>query len=88
MRKFPLLAAVLVFSTSRAHCATPLYKEVFVNFGVHNTGSFPNGRLVQANDGHFYGTSQSGGVKLGGTAFKLTPAGQLSIIFPSAGAPG
>ena len=82
MRKFPLLAAVLVFSTSRAHCATPLYKEVFVNFGAHNTGSFPNGRLVQANDGNFYGTSQYGGVKLGGTAFKLTPAGQLSIIFP------
>lgn len=82
MKNLAWLAAVLVCSISRAHCATPLYKEVFVNFGVHNTGSFPNGRLVRANDGNFYGTSQSGGVKFGGTAFRLTPAGELSVIYP------
>jgi uncharacterized repeat protein (TIGR03803 family) len=62
--------------------ATALYEEVFTNIGAENTGMFPNGRLVQGSDGNFYGTSQQGGVKLGGTAFRLTPGGKVSSIYP------
>ena len=64
--------------------ATATAEDLEASTGVKPAVGFDwtNGRLVQANDGNFYGTSQFGGVKLGGTAFKLTPAGQLSIIFP------
>ena len=43
-------------------------------------GASPLDGLVQASDGNFYGTTVSGGLDDFGTAFKLTPAGQLSII--------
>jgi uncharacterized repeat protein (TIGR03803 family) len=67
--------------TSATQGATALYEEVFADIGAGNTGMFPNGRLVQASDGNFYGTSQQGGVKIGGTAFRLTPGGKLSSIY-------
>jgi uncharacterized repeat protein (TIGR03803 family) len=46
-----------------------------------------NGRLVQANDGDFYGTTEVGGgceivLTSGcGTVFKLTPGGKFSTIY-------
>jgi uncharacterized repeat protein (TIGR03803 family) len=52
-------------------------------------GASPNGGLVQADDGNFYGTTYSGGVNnascgasgLGcGTVFKITPSGTLTTI--------
>jgi uncharacterized repeat protein (TIGR03803 family) len=42
-------------------------------------GLLPNG-LVQAVDGKFYGTTQSGGAGGGGTIFAITPAGKLTVI--------
>lgn len=49
-------------------------------------GASPLDALVQASDGNFYGTTVTGGTFDFGTAFKLTPAGDLSIIsFPSLG---
>lgn len=45
-------------------------------------GSGPNGPLVQASDGDFYGTTQVGGTHLNtGVVFKLTPAGQYSTLY-------
>ncbi len=59
-------------------------------FGVvHNFGPndpplpqdalYTNG-LVQASDGNFYGTSQSGGDFMQGTVYRMTPAGTVTII--------
>jgi uncharacterized repeat protein (TIGR03803 family) len=43
-------------------------------------GMFSYTRLVQAADGNFYGTTDSGGTDLGGTAFKMTPGGTLATL--------
>jgi len=45
-------------------------------------GSGPTGKLVQSSvDGNFYGTTASGGMNDQGTVFKITPGGQLTIIY-------
>jgi uncharacterized repeat protein (TIGR03803 family) len=44
-------------------------------------GSRPSAGLVQASDGNFYGTTYRGGARLGGTVFKLTPAGSLTTLY-------
>jgi uncharacterized repeat protein (TIGR03803 family) len=44
-------------------------------------GQYPYARLVQATDGNFYGTTQSGGSQALGTIFRITPSGGLTTIY-------
>src|SRR5271166_94706 len=46
-------------------------------------GDDPNGALVQAPDGSFYGTTSSGGrgADDAGTVFKITPTGTLTTLY-------
>jgi uncharacterized repeat protein (TIGR03803 family) len=43
-------------------------------------GEAPEGTLVQAGDGNFYGTTYGGGSADWGTVFKLTPEGTLTTL--------
>jgi uncharacterized repeat protein (TIGR03803 family) len=43
-------------------------------------GSYPVASLAQATDGNFYGTTEFGGTRRHGTAFKLTPRGALTTL--------
>ena len=57
-----------VFRISPSGSYTNLY-----SFGRSPTdGKLPKARLVQGNDGNFYGTTQQGGTTGNGTVFKLT----------------
>jgi uncharacterized repeat protein (TIGR03803 family) len=51
-------------------------------------GSLPFSKLVQANNGNFYGTTYNGGAHDYGTVFQITPAGVLTTIHSFAGADG
>jgi uncharacterized repeat protein (TIGR03803 family) len=51
---------------------------VLSNFDGTN-GSEPNG-LVQGSDGNFYGTTAAGGTANAGVIFKVTPAGDLTVL--------
>ena len=44
-------------------------------------GKNPSGRLIQGSDGNFYGTTTGGGAKGGGTVFRITPSGTLTILY-------
>jgi uncharacterized repeat protein (TIGR03803 family) len=45
-------------------------------------GGFPNGGLIQATNGDFYGTTSYGGANLYyGTVFKITPSGTLTTLY-------
>jgi uncharacterized repeat protein (TIGR03803 family) len=43
-------------------------------------GIYPSGPLIQAGNGNFYGTTQSGGVTNGGTVFTITGAGIVTTL--------
>ncbi len=63
-------------------------------FDFYSDGGFPNGGLVQAADGYFYGTAEYGGSSSNcsfdrcGTVFKMTPDGQLTPMHSFAGTDG
>ncbi len=60
----------------------------FCSFAHCSDGAVP-GPLIQATDGNFYGTAALGGSAKGyGTVFKLTPAGQYSVIHTFIGTDG
>jgi uncharacterized repeat protein (TIGR03803 family) len=48
-------------------------------------GEYPLGRLVQATDGNFYGTTFQQGAGGGGTVYKLTPGGALTVLHSLSG---
>jgi uncharacterized repeat protein (TIGR03803 family) len=43
-------------------------------------GAFPEGTLLQATDGNFYGTTEAGGEFKHGTVFKMTPEGRFTTL--------
>src|SRR5271165_623716 len=45
-----------------------------------SNGLNPDGSLLQATDGNFYGTTSSGSGNLG-TVFKMTPSGTLTTLY-------
>jgi uncharacterized repeat protein (TIGR03803 family) len=67
-----------VFRITLGGTLTTLY-----SFGRAETdGKFPDGGIVQAADGDFYGTTYSGGTRrLYGTVFKITPSGTLTMLY-------
>lgn len=44
-------------------------------------GVDPQGGLIQATDGNFYGTTAVGGAHDGGTVFQITPQGTLTTLY-------
>jgi uncharacterized repeat protein (TIGR03803 family) len=51
---------------------------VLHSFSGGDDGSYPNGGLIQATDGNFYGTTYTGGSSDRGTVFRMTPAGAVT----------
>jgi uncharacterized repeat protein (TIGR03803 family) len=67
-----------VFEITPSGRLTTLYN--FANGGT-NGGTDPEGALIQATNGDFYGTTVSGGTSGLGTAFALTPGGILTTLY-------
>jgi uncharacterized repeat protein (TIGR03803 family) len=56
------------------------------NFGASSTdANTPSGPLIQGSDGNFYGTTSAGGTLGGGTVFRMTGTGQVTVLhsFPT-----
>jgi uncharacterized repeat protein (TIGR03803 family) len=69
-----------VFSITSGGTLTSLYS--FCSQGRCVDGSNPfYGRVVQASDGNFYGTTVDGGASDDGTVFKITPNGTLTTLY-------
>lgn len=58
---------------------TTLYK--FCSLAKCADGDLPFGPLVEATDGNFYGTTESGGANNSGVVFKITPTGTLTTLY-------
>lgn len=50
-------------------------------------GAHPQGGLVQASDGNFYGVTTSGGATGDGVVYKITPGGNETVLYSFAGPP-
>jgi len=100
MKTFSPIVLGLLFAAS-AVGQTPTITQIFSfpftitnpdeNVGYWPDGYSPQGPLLQASDGNFYGTASLGGYDgqctgasgthlCGGTVFKLAPAGQLTVL--------
>lgn len=60
-------------------CAAARVSVLYSFYGEPDAGG-PEGSLIQANDGNFYGLTTSGGTSGGGAVFKMTPAGSESVL--------
>ena len=67
-----------VFQMTPSGAVTILHS--FMDGSVTNDGESPNGALVQGLDGNLYGTTFRGGAFNGGTVFKITLAGVVTIL--------
>ncbi|MGA8493565.1 MAG: choice-of-anchor tandem repeat GloVer-containing protein [Terriglobales bacterium] len=75
-----------LFKITRSGTLTLLY--TFCTLDGCADGDVP-GPLMQATDGNFYGSTQSGGTNLyDGTVFKITPSGTLTTLHNFSGADG
>ena len=73
-------SAGTVFRMTQGGTLTTL-ANFYNNTNATLSGSNPQGSLVQGADGNFYGTTNTGGNASGyGTIFKMTPAGQVTIL--------
>jgi uncharacterized repeat protein (TIGR03803 family) len=71
-----------VFKITSGGALTTLYS--FCSKSGCADGSSPQGQLMQATDGSFYGTTFAGGsgaYGAGGTIFKITPTGTLTTLY-------
>ena len=74
-----LILCGTVFKISTTGTLTALYS--FCSQANCTDGSNPNGSLIQATDGNFYGTTSGGGAHGAGTVFKVTPGGVLTTLY-------
>ena len=70
--------------TLHAQTYTDLYDVTCTNGCL----SYPPGILAQGRDGNLYGTMFTGGTGGGGTVFKITPSGAVTVIYNFAGPDG
>lgn len=57
------------------------YSQLY-SFGIGpNDGYNPDGSLVLANDGNYYGTTDVGGTHNRGTVFRMTPNGAVTFLY-------
>jgi uncharacterized repeat protein (TIGR03803 family) len=75
-----------VFKVTPAGKLTTIYN--FCSQASCTDGSTPEGGLVLATDGSFYGTTQTGGTYNDGTVFKITAAGKLTPLHSFDGTDG
>lgn len=69
-----------VFKITTEGKLTTLYS--FCSQGGCADGSYPEGPMVQATDGSFYGTTSGGGAHgSSGTVFRITPTGALTTLY-------
>jgi uncharacterized repeat protein (TIGR03803 family) len=62
-------------------------ESVLHSFGGLSDGASPEGNLVQASDGNFYGVTAGGGAHGNGTVFKITPSGTETVIYSFGASP-
>lgn len=61
--------------------------HTFCSLSNCEDGELPYAGLTLATDGNFYGTTSRGGANGNGTIFRITPAGEFTVLFSFCGTP-
>jgi uncharacterized repeat protein (TIGR03803 family) len=56
--------------------------ETLYTFTTNSIGDYPEGGLMQAGNGSFYGTAYSGGSPGNGTVFRMDTNGVVTLVYP------
>ena len=83
--KSALLFALVVFTASAASAQSRF--DVLHPF-VGGEGTAPNAALIRGTDGNFYGTTWLGGAANGGTVYRVTSAGIVTVLHSFVGGAG
>jgi uncharacterized repeat protein (TIGR03803 family) len=78
---FRAAIALAAITFSLAVCAQAQTYTTLASFDGDNGDSPQYGPLVQATNGNYYGTTNSGGTHSGGVFFEVTPSGKLTDIY-------
>jgi uncharacterized repeat protein (TIGR03803 family) len=70
-----------VFKVSPQGQLTQLWAFSCAQGGVCADGRSPEGGVIQATDGSFYGTTYAGGTYNDGTIYRITPSGKLTTLY-------
>jgi uncharacterized repeat protein (TIGR03803 family) len=73
--------AGMAYQITPSGALTVLHKFLSPDTTDTSEGGPPGGALIQAADGNLYGTTLYGGPMQGGTVFKLTTTGALSVFY-------
>jgi uncharacterized repeat protein (TIGR03803 family) len=74
------LSVMVLAATLFVTCATAQTFQVFYTFHFTD-GAYPNGELIQDTAGNLYGTAQLGGTSARGVVYKLSSAGEQTILY-------
>lgn len=69
----------VVFKVSPTGTISDVYRFCSVQSCLD--GNTPGGGVMQAANGHVYGTTSAGGAYSGGTVFEITPSGQFNTLY-------
>jgi len=69
----------VVFKVSQGGTISDVYRFCSVQSCLD--GETPGGGVMQAANGHLYGTTTAGGAYSGGTVFEITPSGQFNTLY-------
>ena len=77
-------------SAGSLYQVSPSGQKTVLHFfaGGANDASVPRSRPLLASDGNFYGTSLGGGELDEGVVYRMTPAGEVTVMHSFAGGPG
>src|SRR5437762_10614392 len=74
------MLALLFLSTAIVCAASAETFQVLHSF-TGPDGNAPQAKLIEGNDGNFYGTTAYGGDHSLGTVFRVTPGGTVTVIY-------
>jgi uncharacterized repeat protein (TIGR03803 family) len=69
------------FNAGTAFNITPSGTFTLLHVFDRTDGAGPDGALVQASDGNYYGTTYGGGAYSKGTIFEMTPSGTVTTLY-------